>query len=213
MAKARNKKYSPKANQGKIIASIVDNALNRIAFICSSNKKLQPYGGRAFQYTTSPRNRVMASDVLAQELFDRPHTYRVWICHFIRGEHEEIVTDVSVLCAEECTMSDFTENLLAYVETTKDPEVSADKYISFAAFIAPNDHFNYEADQTSDVLIENFIASGVLEEETHLPAKAFAMSHQELAVLMMSDLRKFDCRVKRSDDTPDEYVKESECLS
>ncbi|MGL5397326.1 MAG: hypothetical protein ACRDBQ_18915 [Shewanella sp.] len=213
MAKKRNKKYSPKLAQLKVTGQVVTNALNRIAFITASNRKLQPYGGRAFQYTTDRRSRVLSSSSLADELFELPHHYHVWMCHFIQGEGDTIETDVSVLSAEDCTLTDFTENLLAYVETTKDPEVAPEKYIAFAMFIAPNDHYNYDSDQTTDLLIENFIASGVLEKETHLPSKAFMMSRQELAVLMMSDLRKFDCRVKRRDDAPDIYVKEEECQS
>ncbi len=192
--KARNKKYSPQAAHAETSRMVAENALNRIAFIGASNRRLQPFGGRGFQYTVSRAVRVTVSAALAETLFEDPRTWKLWMCHYVNGP-EGIEATSAFSSLEDYTLGDFNEHIKTLVDHSRPEDVSDEDYIGFAFFCAPNDRwdFNGPADER---LIENFMASGVLEKEEHVPMSVWPVTREELIIKMMADHTKFDASIK-----------------
>ncbi|QVW55083.1 hypothetical protein pEaSNUABM29_00039 [Erwinia phage pEa_SNUABM_29] len=206
--KARTKKYSPVKAFEEIARQTCENALNRIAFIGASNRRIQPYGGRGFHFTVEPKIRRVVSDALASTLFHDAREWKMWMGHFY--DHDgEIQMDTAIMSQADFTLSDFTENVMHLVNHTKPEEWKDDpNYIGWAFFAAPND--KYDLEQSDDRLAENFIASGLLERETHWPEEKLIVTRQELAMMLLVDHRKFNCVVDERVNRTDEYKKVAE---
>ncbi|AXF51072.1 hypothetical protein MLDJOKPK_00042 [Salmonella phage SPAsTU] len=208
--KARTKKYSPVKAFEETARLTCENALNRIAFIGASNRQLQPYGGRGFHFTVKPQIRRVVSDALASTLFHDPREWKMWMGHFYDNDGE-IQMDTAIMSQTDFTLSDFTENVRHLVEHTKPEEWMNDpNYIGWAFFAAPNDH--YDLAESDDRLAENFIASGLLERDTHWPEDKLIVSRQELAMMLLVDHRKFNCVVSERINRTDEYRKVAETI-
>lgn len=203
--KPRNKKYNPQAAHAETSRLVAENALNRIAFIGASNRRLQPFGGRGFQYTVARPVRVTVSAALAETLFEDERTWQLWMCHFADGG-EGVEVQSSVLTLDQYTLKDFNEHIMTLVDHTK-PEEYADNYIGYAFFCQPNQRFDLQNETTDERLTENFMASGVLERETHVPENMRSVSKEELIIKLMADHVKFDANIsymKRGEG--DDYV-------
>lgn len=208
--KTRTKRYNPVKTFEESARLTCENALNRIAFIGASNRQLQPYGGRGFHFTVQPKVRRVVSDALASTLFHDPREWRMWMGHFYDADGE-IQMETVIMSQEAFTLSDFTENVMTLVNNTKPDEWKNDSnYIGWAFFAAPNDH--YDLDSSDDRLAENFIASGLLERETHWPEDKLIVTRQELALKLLVDHRKFDCVVDERVNRVDEYQKLAETI-
>jgi len=194
--KARNKKYNPQQAHAETSRMVVQNALARISFIGASNRRIQPYGGRGFQYTVSRPVRVTVSAALAETLFEDPRTWTVWMAHYAVNPEGNLEVESGVLSLDEYTLSDFTENVDKLVEHMK-PESMIDSpdYVGYAFFASPNERYDFTHDTTDERLIENFIASGVLEKENHLPQHVLNVTKEELIIMLMADHVKFDTNI------------------
>lgn len=194
--KARNKKYSPQQAHAESARLVTENALARISFIGASNRRLQPYGGRGFQYTVSRPVRVTVSAALAETLFEDPRTWRMWLAHYAVSPEGEVSVESTVSTFEDYTLSDFNENIQILVEHYK-PEAMKDSpdYVGYAFFASPNERYDFTHDTTDERLIENFMASGVLEKETHVPESIRTVTKEELIIAIMADHRKHDVNV------------------
>lgn len=202
--KARNKKYNPKQAHAETARTVTENALGRISFIGASNRRLQPYGGRGFQYTVTRDVRVTASAALAETLFEDTRTWQLWMCHFANGA-EGVEATSAVLSLDDYTLNDFNEHIQTLVDHTKPEEVSEEDYIGFAFFCSPNQRYDFANETTDQRLIENFMASGVLETETHIPLTVWPRTREELIISLMADHQKFDASVSIVRGVGDDY--------
>lgn len=191
--KARNKKYNPKQAHVENARRVTENSLGRIAFIGASNRRIQPFGGRAFQYTVARNVRVTVSAALAETLFEDPRPWQLWMCHYVNGpEGVEATSAFSML--EDYTLGDFNEHIMTLVNHSRPEDASDEDYIGFAFFCAPNDRWDFSG-PADDRLIENFMASGVLEKDTHVPMSVWPVDREELIIKLMADHGKFDAGI------------------
>ena len=192
--KPRNKKYNPKLAHAENARTVTENSLARIAFIGSSNRRLQPFGGRGFQYTVSRGVRVTVSAALAETLFEDTRTWNLWMCHYVNGPGGVEATS-AVLKLEEYTLNDFNEHIQTLVDHTRPEGIADEDYIGFAFFCCPNRRWDFDG-VADERLIENFMASGVLEKETHVPMAVWPVTREELIIKLMADHTKFDVGIK-----------------
>ncbi|QVW28634.1 hypothetical protein pEaSNUABM8_00137 [Erwinia phage pEa_SNUABM_8] len=192
--KPRNKKYSPKMALAETSRMVAENALNRIAFIGASNRRLQPFGGRGFQYTVGTRVRVTVSAALAETLFEDERHWNLWMCHYANSPNG-VQAMSSLLSLDDYTLGDFNEHIQTLVDHTRPEEIADEDYIGFAFFCAPNDRWDFEG-PADERLIENFMASGVLEKDTHVPMSVWPVEREELIIKLMADHAKFDVSMK-----------------
>lgn len=204
--KARNKKYNPQAAHAETSRLVAENALNRIAFIGASNRRLQPFGGRGFQYTVGTKVRVTVSAALAETLFEDPRLWRLWVCHYSNGP-DGVQAVSAYLELDEYTLNDFNEHIQTLLDHTRPEDIADEDYIGFAFFCTPNDRYDF-AGPADERLIENFMASGVLEKENHVPMSVWPCTREELIIKMMADHVKFDVGIKVHErGTGDDYKK------
>jgi len=194
--KVRNKKYNPQQAHAETARMVVENSLARISFIGASNRRIQPYGGRGFQFTVSRPVRVTVSAALAETLFEDPRTWSVWMAHYAVKADGAVDVESGVLRLDEYTLTDFTENVDKLVEHMK-PEhmMNNPEYVGYAFFASPNERYDFTHDTTDERLIENFMASGVLEKENHLPQHVLNVTKEELIIMLMADHAKFDTNI------------------
>lgn len=195
--KARNKKYNPQQAHVETSRMVTENALFRIAFIGASNRRLQPYGGRGFQYTVARNVRVTVSAALAETLFEDNRTWKLWMCHYNNGV-DGVEATSSVLTLEDYNLNDFNEHIQSLLDHTRPEGIADEDYIGFAFFCCPNDRYDFEG-AADERLIENFMASGVLETETHVPASVWPVSREELIIKLMADHSKYDVNISLSE--------------
>lgn len=193
--KPRNKKYNPQQAHAETSRTVMQNALARISFIGASNRRIQPYGGRGFQYTVSRPVRVTVSAALAETLFEDARTWNMWMAHYAVSPEGEVSVESMVTKLDDCTLTDFNENIQTLVDHFK-PDYMQDSpdYVGYAFFASPNSRYDFAHDTTDERLIENFIASGVLEKETHVPVDKRDVSKHDLIIALMADHQKYDVR-------------------
>lgn len=204
--KTRNKKYDPQHAHAKSARIVVENSLSRIAFIGASNRRIQPYGGRGFQYTVSRPLRVTVSAALAETLFEDSRDWRLWMAHFAQNEAGELEVESSALTLDEYTLTDFTEHIMTLVDHTM-PDSMRDnpEYVGYAFFASPNERYDFAGDLADSRLVENFIASGVLEKDRHLPEHVLKVSKEELIIMLMADHSKFGTSLLDPELEVDDY--------
>ena len=195
--KVRSKKYNPKQALDNTALTIAQNAIERIAFVGSSIRRLAPYGGLGFHYTTTRQQRMVATDMLVTGLFENDRRWNIWIAH-LYNENGNIAVESAILSLDDYNLVDFAENIDHFVNETK-PEDAEGDYFGYAIYAAPNDHFDLQA--MDEGLTENFMASGILDKTQHLSLEDRKVNKEDMLMQVVMDRPKFDVTaVRRVDD-------------
>lgn len=197
--KPRNKKYNPRMALDNNALQVAENALNRITFIGSSIRRMAPYAGRGFHMTTTPRIRMIASDMLIQGLYDQNRPWKLWVAHLTTNAAGEIEAESMVCTLEDYNLGDFCQHAEQIIRDLR-PE-GAGEYFGYAFVAAPNER--YELLESEDRLLENFMHSGLLDKEKHLDPKDQFVTREQMTIMLMSDAGKFDVGVKHKVEVPD----------
>lgn len=156
--KPRNKKFNRRANLDNIALQVAENALNRITFIGSSIRRMAPYAGRGFHFTTTPRIRMIASDILIQGLYDQNRPWKLWVAHLSINTSGEIEADSMVCTLDDYNLGDFCQHAEEIIRGLR-PEGSGE-YFGYAFVAAPNER--YELAESEDRLLENLDRKSVV---------------------------------------------------
>lgn len=184
--KPRNKKYNPKAAANRTAHTIAENALNRITFVGSSIRPIGPYAGRGFQFTTSPRMRMAATDMLIGGLFDEPRNWKLWVAHLYETDNG-VQAETVVATLDDYTLSDFCQHGDKIIKSLRETE---ENYFGYAFVAAPNERYDF--DQGEERLLENFMHSGLLDKSLHLPEEELMVSRKDMVTLLLADRGRFD---------------------
>ncbi|ANZ50558.1 hypothetical protein STRATTON_133 [Erwinia phage vB_EamM_Stratton] len=204
--KPRNKKYNPRQALDNNALQVAENALNRITFIGSSIRRMAPYAGRGFHMTTTPRIRMIATDMLVQGLYDQNRAWKLWVAHLSSNSAGEIEAESMVCTLDDYNLGDFCQHAEQIIRDLR-PE-GAGEYFGYAFVAAPNER--YELADSEDRLLENFMHSGLLDKEKHLDEKDQFVTREQMTIMLMSDTGKFDVNVQHKVEVPDMVYKTRE---
>lgn len=185
-----------------IVKTIATNALNRMAFVGTSNMAFRPFGGRGFHYTTAPKHRIWANGRICDALLVRNMNYHAWLTGFHKTE-TGVEATTEVIKIESTTLIDAMETVVEHINQLK---ADTGNFIGFGYYISMNDKLDLIDDSTDDVLINSYLETGLEDQSTHIDIGEHIPTVEKVQSLITRDLRRFDSRVSRFTKDTHGYV-------